>query len=154
MASFNKCIIVGYLGRDPEARFTAQGTAVTDFSVATTYKRGENETTTWFKVTAWGKQAENAAQYLKKGSQVFVEGELHQSEWQDKENNTRTTLEVTASDIKFLSKAEGGNGGGDRRPQNNNQNRGGNRQQNSRQQHGSKPQQHAQQQVEEDDVPF
>ena len=106
MASFNKIMIVGYLGRDPEIRYTPQGQAVCNFSIATTERRKESsgdaqETTTWFRVTLWGRQAEVANQYLSKGKQVYVEGRLRQSEFTDRDGNKRTTLEVTASDIQF-----------------------------------------------------
>src|SRR5262245_12242478 len=105
--SFNKLTIVGYLGRDPELRYTPQGTAVCNFSVATTEKRknarGEQEEhTIWFRVTAWGRQAEVAAEYLAKGRQVYVEGRLRLEEYTDREGNPRTSAEVTASDIHFL----------------------------------------------------
>lgn len=103
MASFNKIIIVGYLGRDPEIRYTPQGDAVCNFSVATTEKRNDQEHTTWFRVTVWRRQAEVANQYLSKGRQVYVEGRLRQAEYVDREGHTRTTLEVTASDIQFLT---------------------------------------------------
>lgn len=121
MASFNKIMIVGYLGRDPEIRYTPQGQAVCNFSIATTERRKESsgdpqETTTWFRVTLWGRQAEVANQYLSKGKQVYVEGRLRQSEFTDREGNKRTTLEVTASDIQFLSprgdEGSGGSGSG------------------------------------------
>ena len=79
--SFNKLIIVGNLGRDPELRYTPQGTAVCNFTVATSERRksasGEpEETTTWFRVSAWGRQAELANEFLTKGRQVYVEGRL------------------------------------------------------------------------------
>lgn len=117
MASFNKILIVGYLGRDPEVRYTPQGTAVCNFTIATTEKRkgqgGETQdVTTWFRVTAWGRQAEIANQYLHKGKQVYVEGRLRQDEYTDKEGNRRQTLEVTATDLHFLGKADGSEGGG------------------------------------------
>lgn len=107
MASFNKIIIVGYLGRDPELRYTPQGTPVCDFSIATTERKKDRsgefqDQTTWFRVNLWGKQAETASQYLTKGRQVYVEGRLSQREWQDKEGNTRTSLEVQGSTIQFL----------------------------------------------------
>src|SRR5262245_65561876 len=107
MASFNKIVIVGYLGRDPEIRYTPQGTAVCHFSVATTEKKKDRygeaqDVTTWFRVSAWGRQAEVANQYLAKGKQVYVEGRLRQEEYTDKEGNRRQSLEVTASDIQFL----------------------------------------------------
>lgn len=106
MASFNKITIVGNLGRDPVLRYTPQGTAVCDFSVATTERRGGaggEEITTWFKVTVWNKQAEVVNQYLSKGRQVYVEGRLRLEEYQDREGQKRTQLAVTATDIQFLS---------------------------------------------------
>lgn len=107
MASFNKITIVGYLGRDPELRYTPDGTPVCDFSVATTERRKDRsgepqDITTWFRVTAWRRLAELANQYLTKGKQVYIEGRLIQKEFQDRDGNTRFNLEVTASDIQFL----------------------------------------------------
>ena len=107
MASFNKIIIVGYLGRDPELRYTPDGTPVCDFSVATTERRKDKsgdmqDITTWFRVTAWRRLAEIANEYLKKGKQVYVEGRLTQREYQDKDGVTRTTLDVQATDIQFI----------------------------------------------------
>src|SRR6266511_2381847 len=97
--SFNKITIVGYLGRDPELRYTPQGTAVCNMSIA----RGETEEhTIWFRVTAWGRQAELAAEYLAKGRQVYVEGRLRREEYTDREGVQRVSLEVNASDIQFL----------------------------------------------------
>lgn len=108
MASFNKIIIVGYLGRDPEIRYTPQGTAVCHFPVATTDKRKDSagetqQITTWFRISVWGRQAEVANQYLAKGRQVYLEGRLRQQEYTDREGQRRTSLEVTASEIHFLS---------------------------------------------------
>lgn len=105
--SFNKIIIVGYLGRDPELRYIPDGTPVCDFTVATTERRkdksGETqEVTTWFRVTAWRRLAELASQYLSKGRQVYLEGRLTQREYQDRDGNTRFSLEVNASDIHFI----------------------------------------------------
>jgi single-strand DNA-binding protein len=107
MSSFNKIIIVGHLGRDPELRYTPQGTAVCHFSVATTEKRKDRageaqEVTTWFRISLWGRQAELANQYLAKGRQVYLEGRLRQEEYTDRDGNRRTSLEVHASDIQFL----------------------------------------------------
>ena len=108
MSSFNKITVVGHLGRDPVLRYTPQGTAVCDFSVATSERRSgggggdAQEITTWFKITLWGKQAEVANQYLSKGKQVYIEGRLRQTEYTDKEGMKRTSLEVNASDIQFL----------------------------------------------------
>ena len=105
--SFNKVIVVGNLGRDPELRYTPQGTAVCTFSVATNERRksatGEQQdVTTWFRVTVWGKQAETVSQYLTKGRNVYVEGRLHVEEWTDREGKPRHTLELNASDVRFL----------------------------------------------------
>lgn len=113
MASFNKIIIVGYLGRDPELRYTTQGTPICDFSVATTERRKDKsgdmqEVTTWFRVSLFGRQAEVASQYLTKGRQVYVEGQLSQRDWTDKEGGTRTSLEVRGTEIQFLSPASEG----------------------------------------------
>ena len=108
MASFNKITIVGYLGRDPELRYTPSGTAVCDFSVATSERRrgrdaGEGEEiTTWFRVSMWGRQAEVANQYLQKGKLVYVEGRLSQREWTDRDGNKRMSLEVHGSDLQFI----------------------------------------------------
>lgn len=105
--SFNKITIVGYLGRDPELRYTPQGTAVCKMSVATTERRknaaGEaEEHTTWFRVTVWGRQAELANEYLGKGRQVYIEGRLRLEEYADREGNPRISPEVNATDIQFL----------------------------------------------------
>jgi single-strand DNA-binding protein len=113
--SFNKVIIVGNLGRDPEMRYTPQGTPVCTFTIATNERRkdkaGEQQDiTTWFKVTVWGKQAETVSQYLTKGRSVYVEGRLHVEEWTDKEGKPRHTLEVNASDVHFIDSAQNAGG--------------------------------------------
>jgi single-strand DNA-binding protein len=113
--SFNKIIVVGNLGRDPELRFTPQGTPVCTFSVASNERRkdrtGEQQDlTTWFRVTVWGKQAETVSKYLTRGRSVYVEGRLHVEEWTDKEGKPRHTLEVNASDVQFID----GGGAGER----------------------------------------
>jgi len=105
--SFNKVIIVGNLGRDPELRYTPQGTAVCNFSVATTEKRRDKsgdfqDVTTWFRVTLWEKKAEVAAKYLQKGKPVYIEGRLKIDEWTDRDGNNRYTLDVTATDMQFI----------------------------------------------------
>jgi len=110
--SFNKVIIVGHLGRDPELRYTPQGSAVCNFSMATTDKRRDKsgefqEVTTWFKVTLWEKKAEVAAKYLTKGTQVYIEGRLRVEEWTDRDGKNRSTLEVQGTEMQFL-----GSGGG------------------------------------------
>ena len=106
-SSFNKIIIVGYLGRDPELRYTPDGTPVCNFSIATTERKKDKsgefqDVTTWFRVNLWRRQAEVASQYLSKGKQVYVEGRLTQSEYQDRDGNTRTSLEVNGTDIHFI----------------------------------------------------
>jgi len=111
MSSFNKITIVGYLGRDPEIRYTPQGTAVCNVSVATTERRknvaGDYEDhTTWFRVTLWNRQAELANEYLAKGRQVYIEGRLRQEEYTDREGNRRTSLEVTATEMQFLGRRD------------------------------------------------
>lgn len=106
MASFNKLVIVGYLGRDPEIKYLPDGTPVCTFSIATTEKTkrgGEaQDITTWFRVNVWGKQGEACNQYLSKGSQAYVEGRLSQAEFTDRDGNKRTNLEVRATDVQFL----------------------------------------------------
>ncbi|MFM9904292.1 MAG: single-stranded DNA-binding protein [Pyrinomonadaceae bacterium] len=114
--SFNKIIIVGNLGRDPELRYTPQGAAVCSFSMATNEKRKDKsgelqDITTWFKVTLWRNQAENAAKYLTKGSPVYIEGRLRIEEWTDRDQNKRYTLDVQATDMQFISAGRGEGGG-------------------------------------------
>lgn len=109
--SFNKIIIVGNLGRDPELKYTPQGTAVCTFSVATSEKQRDKygdsqEVTTWFRVTVWGKQAEAASKYLAKGKPVYVEGRLRLEEYTDRDGKNRSSLEVTATDIQFIAARE------------------------------------------------
>ena len=107
MASFNRITIVGYLGRDAELRYTPQGTAVCNFSVATTERRKDRsgeylDVTTWFNVSLWGGKAEATSQYLSKGKLVYIEGRLTQREYQDRDGNTRMSLDVNASDLQFI----------------------------------------------------
>ncbi|HKP68069.1 MAG TPA: single-stranded DNA-binding protein [Pyrinomonadaceae bacterium] len=113
--SFNKIIIVGNLGRDPELRYTPQGVAVCNISLATNEKKRDKsgemqDVTTWFRVTLWRNQAENASKYLTKGSPVYIEGRLGVEEWTDRDGKERYTLEVQATDMHFIS---AGRGGGD-----------------------------------------
>ena len=105
--SVNKVILVGRLGRDPETRYTGGGQAVCNFTMATDEsfksKSGERQKRTeWHRIVVWAKLAEIAQQYLKKGSQIYLEGRIQTREWTDKENQKRTTVEIVASDIKFL----------------------------------------------------
>ncbi|HEX8284472.1 MAG TPA: single-stranded DNA-binding protein [Pyrinomonadaceae bacterium] len=113
--SYNKIILIGNLGRDPELSYTPQGTAVCKFSVATNERRrdkaGEQQDiTTWFRVSAWGKQGENVSRYLTKGRKVYVEGRLHVEEWTDRDGKPRQSLEVNASEVQFID-GPGGAGG-------------------------------------------
>ena len=110
--SFNKIIIVGNLGRDPELRYTPQGDAVCNFSVAVNDKRRDKtgelqDSTTWFRVTLWRRQAENASKYLTKGSPIYVEGRLKLEEWTDRDGKNRYTLEVQATDMQFIGGGRG-----------------------------------------------
>ncbi len=105
--SVNKVILVGRLGRDPETRYTGGGQAVANFPVATdeSYKdkNGERQKRTeWHKIVVWGKQAEIAQQYLKKGSLIFIEGRIQSREWQDKEGQKRTSFEIVANNFRML----------------------------------------------------
>ena len=114
--SFNKITIVGNLGKDPELRYTPQGDAVCNISVATSEKKRDKagdmqDVTTWFRITLWRKQAENAAKYLTKGSPVYIEGRLRIEEWADRDGKNRFTLEVQATDMQFIS--SGNRGGGE-----------------------------------------
>ena len=114
MASVNKVIIVGHLGKDPETRYTTSGDAICNIVVATTEtwkdkQSGEKrEATEWHRVVFFGKLAEIAGQYLKKGSQVYLEGKLKTRKWQDKDGHERYTTEINADEMKML----GGKGDG------------------------------------------
>ena len=104
---YQKTVVVGHLGQDPEMRYTPSGQPVCSFSVATnrrwTDRNGqEQERTTWFRVTAWGKLAEVCAQYLTKGRLVLVEGDIDASAWVGQDGQPRATLELTARTVKFL----------------------------------------------------
>ncbi len=110
--SFNKIIVVGNLGRDPELRYTPQGTPVCNFTVATNEKRKDRagemqDFTTWFRVTLWGRQAETASQYLTKGRPVYIEGRLRLEEWTDRDGKQRYTLEVHATEMQFIGGSRG-----------------------------------------------
>jgi single-strand DNA-binding protein len=117
MASINKVILIGNLGRDPELRYTQGGSAVTNFTLATNEKwrdkDGNNqERTEWHRIVVWGRSAENCAQYLQKGSSVFIEGRLQTREWEDKEGQKRQTTEINAASVQFLSSRGGAGGAG------------------------------------------
>jgi single-strand DNA-binding protein len=113
MASVNKVILIGNLGRDPEVRYMPSGDAVANISIATTEtwkdKNGEKqEKTEWHRVAMFGKTAEIAGEYLKKGSQVYIEGRLETRKWTDKEGQERTTTEVRADRMQMLGSRSGG----------------------------------------------
>lgn len=117
MAGVNKAILIGNLGRDPELRYTQNGQAVTNFSLATsenwTDKSGERtERTEWHRIVAWGKTAELCAQYLSKGRTVYIEGRLQTRDWEDKEGVKRQTTEIVANTVQFLGGPRGEGGGG------------------------------------------
>ena len=116
MASVNKVIIIGNLGRDPETRYMPDGGAITNISVATTDKwkdkNGEmQEKTEWHRVAFFGKLAEIAGEYLKKGRSVYVEGRLKTRKWQDKDGVEKYTTEIVATDMQMLGSREGMGGG-------------------------------------------
>jgi single-strand DNA-binding protein len=103
MPNFNKIILMGHLGKDPDLRYTPQGKAVCSFTMATTEKRRDAEPqTVWFKVTTWGHTAEAASKYLTKGTAVYIEGRLRIEEWTDRDGKNRYTLDVQASDMQFI----------------------------------------------------
>ena len=113
MASVNKVILIGNLGRDPEVRYLPSGDAVANFSIATTEKwkdkNGEmQEQTEWHRIAFFGRQAEICGEYLRKGSSVYVEGRLQTRKWTDKDGNERTTTEIRGDRMQML----GGRGGG------------------------------------------
>jgi single-strand DNA-binding protein len=113
----NKVILIGNLGQDPESRTTPGGTTVTNIRIATSESwrdktSGEmKEQTEWHGIVLWNKLGEIAAEYLKKGSQVYIEGRLQTRKWQDKQGNDRYTTEVVASEMQMLG-GKGGGGGG------------------------------------------
>jgi single-strand DNA-binding protein len=118
MASVNKVILIGNLGKDPETRYLPSGEAVASFSIATTESwkdksTGEKkEATEWHRISAFGKLAEICGEYLRKGSQVYIEGALRTRKWQDKEGQDRYTTEIRADQMRMLGSRGGGGGEG------------------------------------------
>jgi single-strand DNA-binding protein len=115
MAGVNKVILIGNLGRDPEIRYTKDGQAVANFTLATgesfTSREGKREERTeWHRIVVWGKTAENCAQYLAKGRTVYIEGRIQTREWEDKEGQKRKTTEIVAQTVQFLGGPRGGAG--------------------------------------------
>jgi single-strand DNA-binding protein len=122
MASVNKVILVGNLGRDPETKYLPDGAAITNVSIATSYQRTDKasgqkvEETEWHRVVFFQRLAEIAGEYLKKGSSVYVEGRLRTRKWQDKEGQDRYTTEIVAESMQMLgSRAGAGEPRGDSR---------------------------------------
>jgi single-strand DNA-binding protein len=109
---YQQCIIVGNLGKDPEMRYMADGTPVTSFTVAVNKKWTGGEKTWWFKVTCWRKLAEVTNEYLKKGRQVMVVGEIEASAFIGQDGQARASLDLTAREVKFLGGAGSFDGGG------------------------------------------
>ncbi|HEX9118141.1 MAG TPA: single-stranded DNA-binding protein [Anaerolineae bacterium] len=109
---FQWIVIVGRVGQAPEMRYTPAGVPVTNFTVATTrrFSNGDGEAqerTTWFRVTCWRKLAEVVAQYLEKGQEVLITGTVETNSWTDKEGSARSTLELTAREVRFGAKSGG-----------------------------------------------
>lgn len=107
MASLNKVMLIGNLGKDPEVRYTTAGTAVASFSIATSErfknKTGEwDERTEWHNITLWGRLAEIAGEYLAKGKTVYIEGRLQTRKWQDKDGRDRYTTEIVGEKMQML----------------------------------------------------
>ncbi len=117
MASINKVIVIGNLGRDPEVRYTPSGAAVCNVSVATTRNWKDKtsgdkvEETEWHRVVFYDRLAEIAGEYLKKGRSVYVEGRLKTRKWQDKDGKDNYTTEIVAEQMQLLGGREGGGGG-------------------------------------------
>jgi len=114
MASLNKVLLIANLGKDPELRYTASGTAVASFSLATSEKiknkGGEwEERTEWHNVILWGRLAEIAGEYLSKGKTVYIEGRLQTRKWQDKDGKDRYTTEIVGEKMQMLSRKDGSN---------------------------------------------
>lgn len=113
MASVNKVILIGNLGKDPEVRYMPSGEAITNINIATTDnwkdKNGEKqERTEWHRIAFFGKLAEIAGEYLKKGNPVYIEGRLQTRKWQDKEGKDRYTTEIVAEKMQMLGSRGGG----------------------------------------------
>ena len=118
MAGLNKVLLIGNTGRDAELRYTAGGTAVSDFSLAVNSRRRNQsgdweDQTEWFNVVLFGDRAERVSQYITKGKQLFVEGRLQTRNWDDDQGVRHYRTEVIANNIEFLGSREGGGGGGD-----------------------------------------
>ncbi len=116
MASVNKVILIGNLGKDPELRYTPGGSAVVNFPIATNEKWKDKdgnpqERTEWHNIVLWGRLAEIANDYLRKGSPVYIEGRLQTRNWDDRDGNKRYTTEIVGIQMQMLGRAEAGGGG-------------------------------------------
>jgi single-strand DNA-binding protein len=113
MSTFNRIIVVGNLGRDPELRYSPQGLPICSFSLATNERQKDSKTgevienTIWYRANIFGRKAETAAQYLQKGAPVYVDGKLKPEEWTDHDGNKRFTLNINASDFNFIGSSNG-----------------------------------------------
>lgn len=122
MPNFAQATVIGHLGADPDTRSLPSGQTVTNVSVATSRKRQDGETTTWWRGAVWGKRGEALAQYLRKGDPVLLTGEPFQREWTDNQGTTRISLELDVRDWSFVgSKADRQQGGQPAQPQTANQ---------------------------------
>lgn len=154
MSSLNQVQIIGRLGKDPEVKYAPSGDAIATLSVATSEKwkdkqSGEmKEATEWHRVVLWGKLAEVAGQYLKKGALVFFQGQLKTRKWQDKDGQDRYTTEINAREMKMLGGKPDDSGGG--REQNN----GGSRPQGQQQRPAGNQQQRKSYDDSDDPIPF
>lgn len=114
--SVNRAILIGNLGADPEVRYTQDGTAVANFSIATTEKWKDRDTgearedTQWHRIVCWSRLAELAGEYLSKGKSVYIDGRIQTRSWEDRDGIKRYTTEVVASQIVFLSPKDTGSG--------------------------------------------
>ncbi|MBI5445792.1 MAG: single-stranded DNA-binding protein [Deltaproteobacteria bacterium] len=109
----NKAILLGNVGKDPEVRYTQNGTGVANFTLATTERRkgpdGQwTDHTEWHNVVAWGKTAETCSQWVKKGTQLYIEGRIQTRKWQDKEGNTRYSTEIVIGQMLLVGRSGGG----------------------------------------------
>jgi single-strand DNA-binding protein len=121
MAGVNKAILIGFLGKDPEVRYTKSGTAVCSFSLATNEswkdKDGQKQDRTeWHRIVAWGKLGEICGEYLFKGKQVYIEGRIQTREWEDSDGNKRQTTEIVANNMTMLGQAGDNQSGRQGRP--------------------------------------
>jgi len=113
MSGVNKAILIGNLGGDPTVRFTPSGQAVANFNIATTERftdrnKERQERTEWHRIVAWGRLAEIAQQYLKKGERVYIEGRLQTRQWEDQQGAKRSTTEIVAQNMMMLGRGGGG----------------------------------------------